>query len=263
MTSSLASRTAFGVWQAAAAAAVGLHLIAAGGAFYYLSRDDLDPELGAPAIEIGVELEAPRGETSELPPGPDSDAAAAAPDSQASAAKEIPANLPKDQPVDTAEPDRQAAPDTRANPSKETEAASAASTAAAPSVASAATATPKAPTLRDATRSVAPAVGVGNSQARIRASWEKELVAHINRFKRYPQGGGGESAQVVVNLQLDETGRVASASVLRSSGRPVFDAAAIEMVRRADPVPRPPPAAAQAGLHFALPVIFRPIRIGW
>ena len=117
---------------------------------------------------------------------------------------------------------------------------------------------PKAPALQESTRSAAPATGVGNSFARLRANWERELVAHINRFKRYPQGGGGESAEVIINLQLDESGRVASASILRSSGRLDFDAAAIAMVRRADPVPRPPAGAAQAGLNFSLPVIFRP-----
>jgi TonB family protein len=261
MTHSAVSRMGFGVWRAAAAAAVALHLTAGGAVLYFLSGDDLDPELGAPAIEIGVELEAPR-ETSELPPGPDSDASAAARESTASAAKQTPANLPKDQPIETAEPDRQAGRDSPANPSKETEATSADSAATAPALASEATATPKAPALRNSDHSVAPSAGAGNNLARIRGSWEKELVAHLNRFKRYPQGGAGESAQVIVNLQLDETGRVASVSVSRSSGSPVFDAAAIEMVRRADPVPRPPPAAAQVGLHFALPVIFRPSRGG-
>jgi TonB family protein len=262
MTQSGASRVDFAVWRAAAAAAVALHLLAGGAGYYCLSGDDPDPELGAAAIEIGVELEAPRGEASELPPGPDSDASAAAPESQASAATSKPADLPKEQPLETAEPDRQAAPESPSDPTKETETASASSAPSAPSLASEATATPKSPALRDSTRSVAPAVGVGSSFARIRASWEKELVAHLNRFKRYPPAGGGESAEVVVDLRLDETGRVASATVLRSSGRPVFDSAALAMVRRADPAPRPPPEAAQGGLHFALPVIFRPSRNG-
>jgi TonB family protein len=262
MTSSAAHRLGFAGWLAATAAAVALHLLVAGAVYYSLSGDDPDPELGAPAIEIGVELAAPRGEASELPPGPDSDASAAAPESQASAAASKPADLPKDQPLETAEPDRQAAPETPPDPPKETETAGASSAASAPSLASEATATPKSPAAPDSTRSVAPAVGVGGSFARIRASWEKELVAHLNRFKRYPAGGGGESAEVVVDLKLDETGRVASASVLRSSGRPAFDSAALAMVRRADPAPRPPPEAAQAGLHFALPVLFRPSRGG-
>ena len=93
---------------------------------------------------------------------------------------------------------------------------------------------------------------------RVRASWQKELVAHLNHFKRYPAGERNESAEILIDLMLDEDGRVASASILRSSGMPAFDQAALDMVRRADPVPKPPAAVAQAGLQFALPVIFRP-----
>ena len=110
---------------------------------------------------------------------------------------------------------------------------------------------------RRTAHSIAPAVGVGESLARVRASWQKELVAHLNHFKHYPPGES-ESAEIVVRLALDDSGRVASATILRSSGREPFDQAALDMVRRADPVPKPPSVVAEAGLTFALPVIFRP-----
>ena len=39
-------------------------------------------------------------------------------------------------------------------------------------------------------------------------------------------------------------------------GRP-FDEAALAMLKRADPVPQPPPLVADEGLSFTLPVVFR------
>ncbi len=52
-------------------------------------------------------------------------------------------------------------------------------------------------------------------------------------------------------------GRVVSASVIKSSGDESFDTAALAMVQRANPVPRPPPLVADEGLSFSLPVVFR------
>ena len=258
MTTSAGSGIARAGWVAAGLAALSLHLAGAALAFWTLHGDDPDPELGAPAIEIGVELLAPRGETSEQAPGPDAEASAPAPNSAAQAAATTPVDLPKADPVETADPDRQAAPDPPPTPPKEAEPlASAPSNPSTPSLASEATAVPESPTLPPATRSVAPAVGVGEAFERVRATWQKELLAHLNRFKRYPDEETEASAEILVDLVLDESGRVASAKVLRSSGRDAFDRAALAMIHRADPVPKPPAAVAQAGLEFALPVVFR------
>jgi TonB family protein len=45
--------------------------------------------------------------------------------------------------------------------------------------------------------------------------------------------------------------------VVKGSGDPAFDAAALSMLKRSDPVPQPPPLVADEGLTFTLPVIFR------
>jgi len=52
-------------------------------------------------------------------------------------------------------------------------------------------------------------------------------------------------------------GHVLSASIVKGSGDPAFDEAAVAMVRRSDPVPQPPPLVADEGLSFTLPVIFQ------
>ena len=43
---------------------------------------------------------------------------------------------------------------------------------------------------------------------------------------------------------------------MTGSGDPAFDAAALAMLQRANPVPPPPPLVADDGLTFTLPVIF-------
>lgn len=258
MTTAAVSRVASIAWIGAGLVALALHVGAAALAFRALADDDPDPELGAPAIEIGVELQAPRGETVELPPGPESPASAPAPDFAAAAAAPAAADLPKADVVETPDPARQATPDPPPTPPKEIATVpSASASPSAPAAASEAAAVPESPALPAATRSVAPAVGVGEAFERARTSWQKELLARLNHFKRYPDGETEPSAEILVDLVLDESGRVASAKILRSSGREAFDQAALAMIRRADPLPKPPAVVAGAGLEFALPVIFR------
>jgi periplasmic protein TonB len=44
---------------------------------------------------------------------------------------------------------------------------------------------------------------------------------------------------------------------VQGSGDASFDEAGLAMMRRADPVPPPPPRVADEGLTFTMPVIFR------
>jgi TonB family protein len=107
------------------------------------------------------------------------------------------------------------------------------------------------------TRSVAPAQGTGATAQRIRATWQKELIAHLDKHKRYPADRPLKSAEILVGFALDRMGHVLSASIVKGSGDAAFDEAALAMVRRSDPVPQPPPLVADEGLNFTLPVIFR------
>jgi periplasmic protein TonB len=56
---------------------------------------------------------------------------------------------------------------------------------------------------------------------------------------------------------LDRMGHVLSTSIVKGSGDPAFDEAALSMVKRSDPVPPPPPLVADEGLSFTLPVVFK------
>jgi TonB family protein len=82
-------------------------------------------------------------------------------------------------------------------------------------------------------------------------------MAHLERFKRYPSTGMPRSARIEVGFSLDRVGHVVSATIRQGSGDPAFDQAALSMLRRADPVPPPPPLVADEGLSFTLPVVYR------
>jgi periplasmic protein TonB len=90
-----------------------------------------------------------------------------------------------------------------------------------------------------------------------RAAWQKEQIVHFNQHKRYPGRHSMESANVLVNFVIDEDGRVLSSGIVQGSGDASFDEAALAMIRRSDPVPKPPLFIVQEGLSFTLPVIFR------
>jgi TonB family protein len=246
------------LWLAAAAAALAIHVAGVALAFAYLSPEEPDDALGAPAIEIGVELMAPRAEPTDLPVGPETEASAASPPVVEQKAEVKPTELPTDVPTETEDPDRVVSTQDTQKPKDEEQDVTASQTApSAESAAAVAMAPPSSETARESTQSVAPAQGTGESELRARMTWQKELSAHLDRHKRYPSDRTQREAHIVVAFVLDRTGHVVSASVAQSSGDTSFDNAALAMMRRADPVPAPPALIADEGLSFSLPVIFR------
>jgi TonB family protein len=245
------------MWTVAALGAVAIHLgcVALALAFVVSAPDD---ELGAPAVEIGIELLAPHADTPDLPPGPDVEASIAAPATvdQTQAAELT--DLPRAVPVETEDPARLVSPVETEKPKQDEPTAPAVPTIlSVESAAVEATAPPSSEMVEESTRSITPVQGIGVSAQRARATWQKELIAHFNRHKRYPANRAAQAAEILVSFELDETGRVLSASIVRGSGDASFDDAAMAMIRRSDPVPTPPVVVVQEGLSFTLPVIFR------
>ena len=245
------------LWLFAAVAALALHLGGAALAVAHLRNVDDDDSLGAPAIEIGLELASIKSEQTDLPPGPEQDESVASPALPEQKAEVKETDLPKDTPTEEAEADRMVTPNIVKKPIEEEEKVAKVETQASQeSVQSEATAAPALDNAPKAQRSVAPAIGTGKSARRARVTWEKELMAHFNRHKRYPSERESKAAEITVTFELDRMGHVLSASIVKGSGDPVFDQAALSMLRRSDPVPRPPPLVADQGLSFTLPVNF-------
>jgi periplasmic protein TonB len=250
-------RISLPTWALAVLGAATVHVVCIALAREYLVNDEFEAELGAPAIEVGVELLAARREPIDLPPGPDVEESVASPPALEPVATE-PTVLPREVPIETDRPEFAVAlVETKKPKEDESVLAPAPINPAAPAIAATATARPSSETIKESPRSVTPAQGTGESPQRVRATWQKELIAHFDQHKRYPGRHSLESANVLVNFVIDETGRVLSSGIVQGSGDAYFDEAALAMIRRSDPVPKPPLLIVQEGLSFTLPVIFR------
>ncbi len=246
------------LWVLAAVAALALHLGCGALAVAHLQVDELEDSLGAAAIEVGIELASLRREATDLPPGPDTDASVASPALAEQKAEVKETELPKDVPTEDQDPDRVVTPNESNKPKEDDPKIAAVQTSASTeSVAAEATATPSSDAIPEGPRSIAPAIGSGETARRVRATWQKELVAHLDKHKRYPAERSQKSAEIIISFALDRMGKVLSMNIVKGSGDTAFDEAALAMVRRSDPVPQPPPLIADEGLSFTLPVIFR------
>jgi len=88
--------------------------------------------------------------------------------------------------------------------------------------------------------------------------WESGLVAHIERFKRYPAQarGRGEHGVARVAFTIDRDGWVRESRILETSGSAELDRECLAMLARAQPMPKPPSQAQASELAFVVPVRF-------
>ena len=85
------------------------------------------------------------------------------------------------------------------------------------------------------------------------------LSAQIRRYQRYPliaQRRGWEGTAEVL-LKIAPDGRVVDITLGRSSGRDVLDQEALNMVRRAAPLPQAPEGLRGHRLNVTVPIVFR------
>ena len=90
------------------------------------------------------------------------------------------------------------------------------------------------------------------------SAFESKLIAHLERYKHYPQSARTRHQQGVVRMRftMDRSGRVLSARIAQSSGVPALDDEVLAMIERAAPLPAFPPEIAQAQLDLLLPISF-------
>ncbi|MEO9299919.1 energy transducer TonB [Devosia alba] len=88
--------------------------------------------------------------------------------------------------------------------------------------------------------------------------WQSQIVAHLNRAKRYPNDARNRREEGAPHLQftIDRAGQVVSARIVRSSGFRALDEAALEMISRASPVPPPPAEIGGRSIMLTVPVNF-------
>lgn len=95
---------------------------------------------------------------------------------------------------------------------------------------------------QEAPRAVAPQTSRGAVTVSP-ARWQSRLLAHLERRKRYPADARRQRQQgtAQVRFTIDAGGNVQSVSLVSSSGVAALDQEVVAMVRRASPVPAPPP----------------------
>ncbi len=87
-------------------------------------------------------------------------------------------------------------------------------------------------------------------------SWQARLLAHLNRFKRYPPDAQMHRRQgtAVVHLRLLPNGSVEAVRLQSTSGTVSLDQEAVELIGRAQPLPVPD--AETGATEFAVPIQF-------
>jgi TonB family protein len=245
------------LWILAALAALALHLGGAALAVTHLRTNEGDEGLGAADAEYAVELASPKVTDDNLPPGPDADASQASQQLAEQKAEVKETELPKDKPTETEDPDRIVTPNDSKKPREDdpkvaTVEAQASDYSPAREATSRQTLDEKAP---EAETARAPSLGIGKDRLKLTADWGRRISAYFELHKRYPKDGN-KSTKVKVSLVLNRRGNVISADVAESSGDPAFDDAAVSMIRRSDPVPKPPAGLTDDQFSFSLDVNF-------
>jgi periplasmic protein TonB len=123
---------------------------------------------------------------------------------------------------------------------------------------------PSAPSVEAAARAevaAAPVLSAGREEAISSAAlqnWRRDLIAQIERHKRFPAGARGQSGVASVAFSIDRSGRLTDVRIAASSGSASLDGAALDLIRRAQPFPAPPEALPERDLSFVAPVRYLP-----
>jgi protein TonB len=120
-----------------------------------------------------------------------------------------------------------------------------------------ATPAPTPPQPETAAPKTAPAPPAPQVSSNTPDTWEGRMLARLEKFRRYP--GAARSARqqgvVYIRFRINRDGHVLSSALVRSSGFPALDQAALETLRRADPLPKIP-ADRPDEIELSVPVEF-------
>jgi protein TonB len=119
------------------------------------------------------------------------------------------------------------------------------------------TTAPQAPKVEEAVVAAAPEQGQINiSNTNAIPTWKRQVVGLLERHKRYPEAAQARNQHGTVELafSLDRQGRVTASRIAKSSGSSALDEATLDLVRRAQPFPAPPPEMAGAEVSLSVPI---------
>ncbi|MBA1204026.1 energy transducer TonB [Pseudomonas capeferrum] len=90
-------------------------------------------------------------------------------------------------------------------------------------------------------KAAAPAPSIASNSNAL-PTWQSDLLRHLAKYKRYPEDARRRGLQGINRLRfvVDADGKILSYSLAGGSGSAALDRATMEMIRRAQPVPKPP-----------------------
>lgn len=90
------------------------------------------------------------------------------------------------------------------------------------------------------------------------SNYKGKVRSKVQRYFRYPKSAerAGIAGTVTVSFTISASGGVASARIVKGSGSPELDEAALNAVRRAEPFPKIPEAANRSSWPFVIPLQF-------
>jgi protein TonB len=107
-----------------------------------------------------------------------------------------------------------------------------------------------------ADRAAAPAAGAASRDPSALPNWKSELVARLERYKRYPSDARGENGVAQLAFSIDRSGGVHNARIIRSSGSSALDRETLALAQRAAPLPPPPPEVSGTQIAIVVPIRF-------
>lgn len=99
----------------------------------------------------------------------------------------------------------------------------------------------------------------GGAPSRAQINWQTRLLSHLGRYKRYPEDARRRGIEGVNKLRfvVDAQGRVLDFELVGRSGNASLDRATLQMIRRAQPLPKPPQDMLKDGrLEIVAPFVF-------
>ena len=115
------------------------------------------------------------------------------------------------------------------------------------------------PSHAPAEKSAQPAPGPSPQQVAANASWEGALLAHLQKYKKYPKSAlnSGKEGMNRLRFVVDAEGNVLSYELVGRSGNADLDRATLDMIRRAQPLPKPPADMLKGGsIEIVAPFVY-------
>ncbi|MGO1540194.1 MAG: energy transducer TonB [Luteimonas sp.] len=234
-------------WAISLAVVLGVHATGVATAVWWAQHApmliDASP-MEAVMVELAPEPEAPPAPPTELPPGP--------PQQEQHRPEPVPrprpeprAEAPPLEDPEVQDPYRQQEPPEpdRDRPSDE---ANVAQTLAPPNV-----------DARHGDRYAAQQT-VSGATGQAVATWQGRLLGHLEQYRRYPRQAARRRMEGVTHVRftVDRQGNVSDPHIGRSSGHDLLDEETLATVRRASPVPPPPPDIPGDPVDVMVPVDF-------